>query len=69
MIFKHSSSTLTVSTLLVLCTRKNEICATEKVPFQFFVRKLMSERGVQDGGHVYTCGGFMLMYDKTNTIL
>ena len=26
-------------------------------------------RGVQDGEHVYTCGRFMLMYDKTNTIL
>ena len=26
-------------------------------------------KGVQDGEHVYTCGGFMLMYDKTNTIL
>ena len=26
-------------------------------------------RGVQDGEHVYTHGGFMLMYDKTNTIL
>ena len=26
-------------------------------------------RGVQDGEHMYTCGGFMLMYDKTNTIL
>ena len=26
-------------------------------------------RGVQDGKHVYTCGGFMLMYGKTNTIL
>ena len=25
--------------------------------------------GVQDGKHVYTCGGFMLMYGKTNTIL
>ena len=25
--------------------------------------------GVQDGGHMYTCGGFMLMYGKTNTIL
>ena len=25
--------------------------------------------GVQDGEHVYTCGGFMLMYGKTNTIL
>ena len=26
-------------------------------------------RGVQDGEHVYTCGGFMLMYGKTNTIV
>ena len=26
-------------------------------------------RGVQDGEHVYTRGGFMLMYSKTNTIL
>ena len=25
--------------------------------------------GVQDREHMYTCGGFMLMYDKTNTIL
>ena len=26
-------------------------------------------RGIQDGGHMYTRGGFMLMYGKTNTIL
>ena len=26
-------------------------------------------RRVQDGEHVYTCGGFMLMYGTTNTIL
>ena len=26
-------------------------------------------RGVQDGEHVYTCVGFILMYGKTNTIL
>ena len=26
-------------------------------------------RGVQDGEHMYTRGGFMSMYDKTNTIL
>ena len=26
-------------------------------------------RGVQDGEHTYTHGGFMLMYGKTNTIL
>ena len=25
--------------------------------------------GVQDGEHVYTSGGYMLMYGKTNTIL
>ena len=26
-------------------------------------------RGVQDGEHMYTCGGFMSMYGKTKTIL
>jgi len=26
-------------------------------------------RGLQDGEHVYTRGGFMLMYGKANTIL
>ena len=26
-------------------------------------------RRVQDGEHVYTCGGVMLIYAKTNTIL
>ena len=26
-------------------------------------------RGVQDGEHVYTRGGFMLKYGKTNTVL
>ena len=25
-------------------------------------------RRVQDGEHMYTCGGFMLIYGKTNTI-
>ena len=25
--------------------------------------------GVQDGEHMYTRGGFMLMYGKTNTVL
>ena len=28
-----------------------------------------SGRGVQDGEHMYTSGGFILMYGKTNTIL
>ena len=26
-------------------------------------------KGVQDGERMYTCGGFMSMYGKTNTIL
>ena len=26
-------------------------------------------KGVQDGEHMYTCGGFMSMYGKTTTIL
>ena len=26
-------------------------------------------KGVQDGGHVYTRGGFMSVYGKTNTTL
>ena len=28
-----------------------------------------SGRGIQDGEHMYTRGGFMLMYGKTNTTL
>ena len=27
------------------------------------------EERVQDGEHMYTCGGFILIYGKTNTIL
>ena len=33
------------------------------------IRLKRLRRGVQDGEHVYTCGGCMLMYGKTNTIL
>ena len=29
----------------------------------------MGGRRVQDGEHMYTCGGFMLIYGKNNTIL
>ena len=28
-----------------------------------------SREGGSDGEHVFTCGGFMLMYGKTNIIL
>ena len=30
---------------------------------------LVGGRGVQDGEHMYACGGFMSMYGKTTTIL
>ena len=37
---------------------------------EFRIRIIRKEKkGVQDAEHVYTCGGFMLMYGKTNTIL
>ena len=26
-------------------------------------------RSVQDGEHMYTCGGFILIFGKTNTIM
>ena len=35
----------------------------------FMLGKIEGGRRVQDGEHVYTRGGFMLIYGKTNTIL
>ena len=32
-------------------------------------RMVWGGRRVQDGEHMYTCGGFILIYGKTNTIL
>ena len=32
-------------------------------------KSVILEGMVQDGEHMYTHGGFMSMYDKTNTIL
>ena len=34
-----------------------------------FLKNKSTGRGVQDGEHAYSCGRFMLMYGKTNTIL
>ena len=31
--------------------------------------KILISRRVQDGEHMYTCGGFILIFGKTNTIL
>ena len=42
---------------------------TPQILLPCYVRKEYGGRGVQDGEHVYTRGGFMLMYGKTNTIL
>ena len=33
------------------------------------VYDLLGGRRVQDGEHMYTCGGFILIFGKTNTIL
>ena len=47
------------------CTVKNSVNRVQKTV-------LSGEGGgrrVQDGEHVYTCGRFMLIYGKTNTIL
>ena len=40
----------------------------EDVRFDIFVGEA-GGRGVQDGEHMYTSGGFMLMYGRTNTVL
>ena len=32
-------------------------------------RKVMPGRWVQDGEHMYTCGGFILIFGKTNTVM
>ena len=38
-------------------------------PEEWYGREEGGGRRVQDGVHVYTHGGFMLMYGKTNKIL
>ena len=42
-------------------------CLKKKNPEGWFGEGVGSR--FQDGEHVYTCGGFMLIYGKTNTIL
>ena len=32
-------------------------------------RREVKGKGVQDGEHMYTCGGFILIFGKTNTIM
>ena len=37
-----------------------------------FKKPILGEGGgsrVQDGEHMYTCGGFILIFGKTNTIM
>ena len=47
--------------------RKNRSQGIREVPTRYHSN--LDGSGVQDGEHVYTRGGFMLMYGKTNTIL
>ena len=53
-----------------IAERKGNLC--EKNSFMVDItnsyKKLSEGRRVQDGEHVYTCGGFMI-YGNTNTIL
>ena len=38
----------------------------------FYLCKILGEGGgrrVQDGEHMYTCGGFILIFGKTNTVM
>ena len=40
--------------------------------FRVMTVKIIGEGGgrrVQDGEHMYTCGGFILIFGKTNTIM
>ena len=48
---------------------KNKIGILDDKVITKEIQMLWGGRGVQDGEHVYTCGGFMLMYGKTNTML
>ena len=54
-----------------LCNPRD--CSTSylPVPHHLIIRghQFTGTHRVQDGEHVYTCGGFMLIYGKTNTIL
>ena len=60
------------------------VCWEFSVPFPFFKKNKFGlsqwddpegwngegvGRRVQDGEHMYTCGGFILIFGKTNTIM
>ena len=54
------------------CSQVHGLCAADTEDAPIFPEVWYGEgggRGVQDGEHVYTCGGFILTYGKTNTIL
>ena len=37
------------------------------LPLLFYLKKYLGR--VQDGEHMYACGGFILIFGKTNTIM
>ena len=51
----------------------SEINQTEKnkytVGYHLYVESKNKQRRVQDGEHMYTCGGFIWIFGKTNTIM
>ena len=67
-----------IETCILLCkNRITSLCPMQDTACLGLVHGADPERcygegggkGVQDGEHVYTHGGFTLIYDKTNTIL
>ena len=52
--------------------KKERICVIQgaKVKTRTYIKVYGEDGGrrVQDGEHMYTCGGFILIYGKANTI-
>ena len=50
---------------------RNQYCSIKQLSFSF--KKGWNGEGggrrVQDGEHMYTCGGFILIFGKTNTVM
>ena len=53
---------------IISWNRQNDKTMTSD-DFFFFIWPDLLWRRVQDGEHMYTCGGFILIFDKTNTIM
>ena len=48
--------------------RMGNMCIPVADSFQYLAKPIQYCK-VQDGEHMYTCGGFILIFGKTNTIM